>query len=348
MQLPPVPKTARPLEADVILRLRESGGRTIERTVTLPVDLEASRASASSRCSRAAKARGGRDRPLRGRSSLGADGKRVAANGLKWELTRLEHQLAVVQPRRLVELRGRRPSRARSPSGTVDATADGAPAKIEAKVDWGRYRLEVSIADPDGPASSIVFNAGYYADEDADSPEMLDVALDKRQLQGGRDGQAPHCLEHGRQGADRRAQSRPASARRRSMSRTAAARCRCRVGDDWGAGAYVTAMLYRPHGREGQAHAEPRHRPALAAASTRRRARSTLRLDAPEKVKSGADPDRAGQDRRPGGRRGGARHASPPSTSASSTSRASRRPRRRTGSSASAGSAPRSATSTAA
>ena len=32
------PRTARPLEADVIVRLREPGGRTIERNVTLPVD----------------------------------------------------------------------------------------------------------------------------------------------------------------------------------------------------------------------------------------------------------------------------------------------------------------------
>ena len=37
-----------------------------------------------------------------------------------------------------------------------------------------------------------------------------------------------------------------------------------RVSDDWSPGAYVTVMLYRPHGREGQAHAEPRARPALA------------------------------------------------------------------------------------
>ena len=40
MRLPALPKTSRPLEADVILKLRESGGRTIERTVTLPVDMQ--------------------------------------------------------------------------------------------------------------------------------------------------------------------------------------------------------------------------------------------------------------------------------------------------------------------
>src|SRR4029450_4039459 len=34
VRLPALPKTNRPLEADVILKLRESGGRTIERTLT--------------------------------------------------------------------------------------------------------------------------------------------------------------------------------------------------------------------------------------------------------------------------------------------------------------------------
>ena len=38
--LPAIPKTARPLEADVIVKLRETGGRTIERKITLPVDLK--------------------------------------------------------------------------------------------------------------------------------------------------------------------------------------------------------------------------------------------------------------------------------------------------------------------
>jgi uncharacterized protein YfaS (alpha-2-macroglobulin family) len=38
--LPPLVKTSRPLEADVIVRLRESGGRTIERTLTLPIDMK--------------------------------------------------------------------------------------------------------------------------------------------------------------------------------------------------------------------------------------------------------------------------------------------------------------------
>ena len=88
LTLPPVPKTARPLEADVLVRLREAGGRTVERRVTVPVELEAARIGV---------------KPLFGREGvgenetarfevvhLGADGKRAAAAGLRWTLLGLE------------------------------------------------------------------------------------------------------------------------------------------------------------------------------------------------------------------------------------------------------------------
>src|SRR5690606_33943344 len=43
VRLPPIPKTARPLEAEVVVRLREPSGRTIERSVKLPVDTREAR-----------------------------------------------------------------------------------------------------------------------------------------------------------------------------------------------------------------------------------------------------------------------------------------------------------------
>ena len=47
-------------------------------------------------------------------------------------------------------------------------------------IDWGRYRLDVTSTDASGPASSVIFSAGWYTTGDAvDSPEQLDVALDK-------------------------------------------------------------------------------------------------------------------------------------------------------------------------
>ena len=44
---------------------------------------------------------------------------------------------------------------------------------------WGRYRLEVSTGERDGPVTSIGFDAGWYAEASADTPDMLEVALDK-------------------------------------------------------------------------------------------------------------------------------------------------------------------------
>ena len=52
--LPAMPKTPKPLEAAITVKLRESGGRTIERNLTLPVDLNWN-ASASSRCSKTSR-----------------------------------------------------------------------------------------------------------------------------------------------------------------------------------------------------------------------------------------------------------------------------------------------------
>ena len=90
MQLPALPKTSRPLEADVILKLRESGGRTIERTVTLPVDLKAPRIGIKP-LFKGGQAEEGE--PARFEAILlGADGKAAEAKGLKWELVRLENR----------------------------------------------------------------------------------------------------------------------------------------------------------------------------------------------------------------------------------------------------------------
>ncbi len=46
-------------------------------------------------------------------------------------------------------------------------------------VRWGRYRLEMATDDPDGPITSVAFDAGFYAEASADTPDLLEIALDK-------------------------------------------------------------------------------------------------------------------------------------------------------------------------
>ena len=237
---------------------------------------------------------------------LGADGKAVEAKGLKWELLRLDQRWQWYSRDGSWTYEPVDAARGASASGTVDAAA-GAPAKIEARVDWGRYRLEVSDSDGSGLISSTVFNAGYWADEGADSPEVLDVALDKPSYRAGDTARVKITSRIGGPGADRRAELGP---RHHAGSRPAGRR---RRGADPRRRTTGTPAPTSPSCSTGRWTRRP---------SACRAARSGLRwlavdqaprtlgvsLDVPEKVKSGSDADRARQARGPRRRRGGARH----------------------------------------
>ncbi|MDP4360662.1 hypothetical protein QR510_28975, partial [Escherichia coli] len=82
--LPALPRTSKPLEADVILKLRESGGRTIERTVSLPVDMKTARIGVKPGFTNNQAPED--DIAHFDAIVLDAAGKRVAAKGVKWEL----------------------------------------------------------------------------------------------------------------------------------------------------------------------------------------------------------------------------------------------------------------------
>ncbi|HVJ77650.1 MAG TPA: MG2 domain-containing protein, partial [Hyphomicrobium sp.] len=180
--LPQLPKTPKPLEAAISVKLREAGGRTIERNLTLPVDLKLERIGIKplfENFTAPEDQNAGFDVVL-----LGTDNKPEAAGNLTWTLTRLDTNWqwyrrdgswayeAVTVKRKIG-------------SGTLSTTA-GTPARISEAIGWGRYRLDVASNDANGPASSVIFNAGWYTSGDtADSPEQLDVALDKDSYKSG-------------------------------------------------------------------------------------------------------------------------------------------------------------------
>jgi uncharacterized protein YfaS (alpha-2-macroglobulin family) len=282
VQLPPLPKTSRPLEADVILKLRESGGRTIERTVTLPVDLKAPRIGIKPLFKGGQTEEGqaaGFDAVL-----VGADGKAVSAKGLKWELVRLENRWQWYSRDGSWNFEQQTTTR-RIATGTADAVA-GAPARIEAKVDWGRYRLEVSTTDSTGLViSSIVFSAGYYADEAADSPEVLDVALDKPAYKAGDTARLKVTSRMAGHALIAVMSSGLASTQEVDLP-AGGGEVPIRVSDDWSPGAYVTVMLYRP--MDEKAKRMPSRALGLRWLAVDQAPRMlNVRLDAPEKVKSG-------------------------------------------------------------
>jgi uncharacterized protein YfaS (alpha-2-macroglobulin family) len=151
--LPVFAKTGLPLDAHVIIRLRESGGRTIERTMTLPVDPRSARIGIKPLF----KGEVGDGETARFEAVLvGADGKAAPAKGLNWQLLRLDRRWQWYSRGGSWAYEATTSTR-RVAAGAVDAEP-GAPARIEARPDWGRYRLEVS--DGSGLVSSVVFNAG--------------------------------------------------------------------------------------------------------------------------------------------------------------------------------------------
>ena len=241
--LPPITRTAKPLEATVILRLRETGGRAIERTVMIPVDLREPRIGIKPLFK-------GRDLDENQTAAfdvilLDAKSQRAASPNLNWQLVRLDtnwqwyrrdgrwNYEAVTLTRKVVD-------------GTIATTAGGTPAKIEARVRYGRYRLEVASDDPAGPASSVEFNVGWYtASNDAESPEVLDVALDRANYKPGDKAKLRIATKKGGKALIAVLSSGLLSMQDVTVN-DGGGEVDITVGDNWGPGAYVAAMLYRP------------------------------------------------------------------------------------------------------
>lgn len=281
VMLPPVPRTGRPLEAELLLRLREPGGRSIERRVTLPVDLRAARIGVKPLF---------RDLQLREDTTaqfdailLDADGQRASVSGAHWELVRLEQRWQwysrdgywTYEPMTLTR---------KVAGGVINIGADQ-PARISANVDWGRYRLEVTAPEPGGPVSNVVFTAGWYADEGADSPEMLEVALDKPTYKAGdvaklkiadRQGGRALVAVLGEGLLASQEVELPAGGGEIAIP----------VESTWGPGAYVTAMLYRP--LDEKAKRMPGRAIGVKWLPIDQSARTlSVGLDAPSQVRSG-------------------------------------------------------------
>jgi alpha-2-macroglobulin len=242
--LPQIPHTAKQLEASVMLRLRETGGRTIERSLTIPVDLHEARIGIKSMFQ-------GQDLDENQTAAfevvvLDGEGKRIASPGLTWQLSRLDtnwqwyrrdgqwNYEAVTLTRKVA-------------NGTLAATVDGALARIEApNLGYGRYKLEVTSADASGPAASISFNSGWYsASGESDSPEILNVALDHASYKPGDTAKLRIASKQGGKALVAVLSNGLLSMQQVDVP-NGGGEVPVTVGGNWGAGAYVTAMLYRP------------------------------------------------------------------------------------------------------
>jgi uncharacterized protein YfaS (alpha-2-macroglobulin family) len=235
------PTATRPLEAQILVRMAEPGGRAVERKLTLPVTPASAMIGV---------------KPLFAGRSLSEgqnasfdvvvaspDGKSLARTGLHYELLRVETRYQYYrrdnswnyEPVKLTK---------RVADGQIDVAADR-PGHIALPVQWGRYRLEVSTRDRDGPVTSVAFDAGWYTDASADTPDMLEIAVDKPEYMPGESMTVAVTARTAGKVTlnvigDRMFQTVTQDVQ------PGVARLQVPVGSDWGSGAYVVATLRRP------------------------------------------------------------------------------------------------------
>jgi alpha-2-macroglobulin len=236
-----VPQSTRPLQADIFVRMSEAGGRAVERKLTLPITPSATMIGV---------------KPLFSGRSLGEgetagfdvvvaapDGKLQSRGGLRYELLKVERRYQWYRQDGRWEYEPIQSTR-RVADGRIDVAPDK-PGRIALPVTWGRYRLQVATDDRDGPVTSIQFDAGWYADASADTPDVLEIGLDKAEY---------HAGDTVMVAVTARAAGKVTLSviGDRLLATTSAdvqagvARLPLTVGSDWGTGAYVVATLRRP------------------------------------------------------------------------------------------------------
>lgn len=240
LELADIPDTGRPLEARIAVRMAESGGRAVERKLTVPIVADG--AALGVKPTFSGRSLGDGENATFDVIAVAADGKREARNGVRWELQRIETRYQWYrqngnwnfEPVKLTT---------RVANGTVDAGTD-APGKLSIPVTWGRYRLDVT-GDAD-LRTSLTFDAGFYAESTADTPDLLEVALDKKEYKPGDILTVTATARSAGRLTVNVFTDKLATTVSQAVSKTGPVSVRLPVGKDWGAGAYVVATLRRP------------------------------------------------------------------------------------------------------
>lgn len=241
VKLTELPASTRPLEAQITVSMAESGGRAVERKLTLPVMPDAPMIGIKPMFSGRSLADGANaefDVVM-----VAPDGKMLARSGLRYDLLKVETSYQWYRQNGQWEYEPIKRTE-RVANGAIDVATDKA-ARVSLPVKWGRYRLEVSAGEPNGAVTSVGFDAGFYAESTSDTPDLLEVALDKPDYKPGETmNVAVTARTAGRLTinvfTDRLVASQSQDVK------PGAARVSLNVGRDWGTGAYMVATLRRP------------------------------------------------------------------------------------------------------
>ncbi len=235
----PVVVATRPTEAKLILRVGEPGGRAVERTATVP--LQPRTALIGVKKVFTAIEEGGTARF--DVVVVGPDGARVSRRGLHWSLYRLTNDYQFYNNGGHWTYERVKASR-RIAAGSLDANAAD-PAAIGAPVTFGSHRLDLSSDDPSLPPTSVTFDVGFSAEASAQTPDLLEVTLDRADYKPGDDlrinvasrfaGEATLAIVNGRVRTVRTVDLK-----------TGDNVLTVPVSGDWGTDAYALVLAHRP------------------------------------------------------------------------------------------------------
>jgi uncharacterized protein YfaS (alpha-2-macroglobulin family) len=237
-----LPSTTRLLTANVTVRMRESGGRAVEERLDLAVEPQGDVIGIRPDFAGDEVPQGGVARFTA--IAVDPSGARKPLAGALWSLVKVERNYQWYRSGNYWNYEPVTLTRAVA-DGKLDIAADGS-AGIAVPVDWGRYRLEIETPDVDGPATSVEFDAGWYvAATSTETPDGLEVALDKDAYAPGEIAKLQVSPRFAGEllvtvGADSLLATYTASVPQ------GGATVDIPVSADWGAGAYVTATLFRP------------------------------------------------------------------------------------------------------
>jgi alpha-2-macroglobulin len=238
IELDKLAPTTRPLEARINVNMSESGGRAVERSLTLPVTPDTAMIGVKPAFS---------GRSLADGANADFDVAMVAANGSKQDAKDLHYELLRIETSyQWYRQNGRwefEPVKRteRVADGKLDVTADK-PGRLSLPVKWGRYRFEVSSGDI---VTSLNFDAGFYAESRSDTPDLLEVALDKNDYKVG-DTMNVSVTARTAGYLTLNVFTDHLVATQSVAVKAGAVKQSLYVGKDWGTGAYLVATLRRP------------------------------------------------------------------------------------------------------
>ena len=228
----------KPLEAKIIVDVAESGGRTVERVITLPIRAKGATIGVKKDFD---ESLGEGETATFDAIVVAADGARIPRKGVTWSLYRITKDYQWYNTDGRWSYEPVKSSR-RIADGSVDIPGD-APAKISAQVGWGRHRLD--LKSPDGEATSLTFDVGWSGTASADTPDNAVVTLDKTSYSAGEEAK----LRIAARAAGKATVALIGDKLEQFIDVDLVEGDNVvpfKVGADWGAGAYAVAITNRP------------------------------------------------------------------------------------------------------